>query len=181
MSRIGKKPVAVPKGVTVTIDGSTVTVKGPKGTLTRTFDPRIKISLIEDQIIVERTSEEKEVRALHGTTRALIQNMVTGVSEGFSVTLKIRGVGYRAELKGKDLQMSLGFSHPVVIQSIEGIQFQVPSADTVVVSGIDKQLVTQVAANIRRYRIPDAYKGKGIWYEGEQRPLKPGKAVGKGK
>jgi len=110
--------------VTVTIDGSTVTVKGPKGTLTRTFDPRIKISLIEDQIIVERTSEEKEVRALHGTTRALIQNMVTGVSEGFSVTLKIRGVGYRAELKGKDLQMSLGSRIPWLSRALKVYSFK---------------------------------------------------------
>jgi large subunit ribosomal protein L6 len=156
-------------------------VKGPKGTLTQNVDPRIKVSVVDGQVIAERTSEDKEVKALHGTTRALIQNMVTGVSNGFSVTLKIKGIGYRAELKGKDLQLSLGFSHPVIFQSMDGIQYQVPSPDTVVVTGADKHLVTQIAANIRAYRVPDPYKGKGIWYDGEQRTLKPGKAVGKGK
>jgi large subunit ribosomal protein L6 len=181
VSRIGRKPIVVPQGVNVTIEDNTVTVQGPKGTLAQTFDPRLKISLSDGQIIVERTSEEKDVKSLHGTTRALIQNMVTGVSNGFAVTLKIKGVGYRAELKGKDLQLSLGFSHPVLFQSLDGIAYQVPSPDTVVITGTDKHLVTQVAANIRAYRIPDPYKGKGIWYEGEQRTLKPGKAVGKGK
>ncbi|NPV88872.1 50S ribosomal protein L6 [Coprothermobacteraceae bacterium] len=181
MSRIGRKPVSIPKGVEVTIEGNTVTVKGPKGQLTRSFDPRLEIVIEDGQVLVKRTSEEKEVRALHGTTRALLQNMITGVSEGFSVVLKIKGIGYRAEMKGNDLQMSLGYSHPVFVKAPEGVKFAVPAADTVVVSGIDKEVVTQTAANIRRWREPDAYKGKGIWYEGEQRTLKPGKAVGKGK
>ncbi len=180
MSRIGKMPVPIPKGVEVKVEpDNTVIVKGPKGELRRKFDPRIIIKVDGDKVVVERTSDEKQVKALHGTTRALINNMVIGVSKGYQIKLLIKGVGYRADLKGNKLVMRLGLSHDVEIEPPEGITFEVPQPDQIIVKGIDKELVGQTAANIRRWRIPDPYKGKGIWYEGEHRVLRPGKTVGK--
>ncbi len=178
MSRIGKMPIEVPSGVEVRIEGTTVTVKGPKGELTETFHEDMKISMQDGSIVVERPSDERDHRSLHGLTRSLLANMVTGVSEGFSKTLEIVGVGYRAMLKGKDLEMQLGFSHPVLVKAEEGITFEVPSADKVIVHGIDKQRVGQVAAEIRAWRPPEPYKGKGVRYKDEHVRRKVGKTAG---
>ncbi|MGI6152293.1 MAG: 50S ribosomal protein L6 [Christensenellaceae bacterium] len=175
MSRIGKLPIAVPAGVDVKIDGSNVAVKGKNGELKESFDSRINIEQQGDTIIITRTSEQKEVRALHGLTRSLLQNMVTGVSEGFSKKLEIVGVGYRAQLQGKKLVLALGYSHPVEMEAPEGITFEVPDQNTILVKGYNKQVVGQVAANIRKYRKPEPYKGKGIKYEGEYIRRKVGK------
>ena len=180
MSRIGKKPVAVPAGVDVKIDGSTVTVKGPKGTLTNTFNPEIIIKQEGAEIIVERPSEDKMHKSLHGLTRTLIHNMVEGVTNGFSKSLEIEGVGYRAAKQGKNLVMNLGYSHQVIVPEIDGITIDVPNATSIVVNGIDKQIVGQFAAEIREKRPPEPYKGKGIRYAGERIIRKEGKA-GKGK
>ncbi len=180
MSRIGKKPVAVPAGVDVKIDGSTVTVKGPKGTLTNTFNPDIIIKQEGAEIIVDRPSENKLHKSLHGLTRTLINNMVEGVTNGFSKSLEIEGVGYRAAKQGKNLVMNLGYSHQVIIPEIDGITIDVPNATSIVVNGIDKQVVGQFAAEIREKRPPEPYKGKGIRYTGERIIRKEGKA-GKGK
>lgn len=180
MSRIGKKPVAVPAGVDVKIDGSTVTVKGPKGTLTSTFNPEIIIKQEGAEIIVERPSEDKMHKSLHGLTRTLIHNMVEGVTNGFSKSLEIEGVGYRAAKQGKNLVMNLGYSHQVIVPEIDGITIDVPNATSIVVNGIDKQVVGQFAAEIREKRPPEPYKGKGIRYAGERIIRKEGKA-GKGK
>lgn len=180
MSRIGKKPVAVPAGVDVKIDGSTVTVKGPKGTLTNTFNPEIIIKQEGAEIIVERPSEDKMHKSLHGLTRTLIHNMVEGVTSGFSKSLEIEGVGYRAAKQGKNLVMNLGYSHQVIVPEIDGITIDVPNATSIVVNGIDKQAVGQFAAEIREKRPPEPYKGKGIRYAGERIIRKEGKA-GKGK
>lgn len=180
MSRIGKKPVAVPAGVEVKIDGSTVTVKGPKGTLTNTFNPEIIIKQEGAEIIVERPSEDKMHKSLHGLTRTLIHNMVEGVTNGFSKSLEIEGVGYRAAKQGKNLVMNLGYSHQVIVPEIDGITIDVPNATSIVVNGIDKQAVGQFAAEIREKRPPEPYKGKGIRYAGERIIRKEGKA-GKGK
>lgn len=180
MSRIGKKPVAVPAGVEVKIDGSTVTVKGPKGTLTNTFNPEIIIKQEGAEIIVDRPSEDKLHKSLHGLTRTLINNMVEGVTNGFSKSLEIEGVGYRAAKQGKNLVMNLGYSHQVIIPEIDGITIDVPNATSIVVNGIDKQVVGQFAAEIREKRPPEPYKGKGIRYAGERIIRKEGKA-GKGK
>lgn len=180
MSRIGKKPVAVPAGVEVKIDGSTVTVKGPKGTLTNTFNPEIIIKQEGAEIIVDRPSEDKMHKSLHGLTRTLINNMVEGVTNGFSKSLEIEGVGYRAAKQGKNLVMNLGYSHQVIIPEIDGITIDVPNATSIVVNGIDKQVVGQFAAEIREKRPPEPYKGKGIRYAGERIIRKEGKA-GKGK
>lgn len=180
MSRIGKKPVAVPAGVDVKIDGSTVTVKGPKGTLTNTFNPEIIIKQEGAEIIVERPSEDKMHKSLHGLTRTLIHNMVEGVTNGFSKSLEIEGVGYRAAKQGKNLVMNLGYSHQVIVPEIDGITIDVPNATSIVVNGIDKQAVGQFAAEIREKRPPEPYKGKGIRYAGERIIRKEGKA-GKGK
>ncbi len=180
MSRIGKKPVAVPAGVDVKIDGSTVTVKGPKGTLTNTFNPDIIIKQEGAEIIVDRPSENKLHKSLHGLTRTLINNMVEGVTNGFSKSLEIEGVGYRAAKQGKNLVMNLGYSHQVIIPEIDGITIDVPNATSIVVNGIDKQVVGQFAAEIREKRPPEPYKGKGISYAGERIIRKEGKA-GKGK
>jgi large subunit ribosomal protein L6 len=177
VSRIGKEPVPIPSGVDVTVDGSSVTVKGPKGELTQTFTDEVAIKVEDDTVVVERFGDEREQRALHGLTRSLISNMVTGVSEGFSKNLEIHGVGYRAALKGKDLEMQLGFSHPVLVKAAEGITFEVPSPDKVIVNGIDKQQVGQVAAEIRDWRRPEPYKGKGVRYEGEYVRRKVGKTI----
>ncbi|MCM1022847.1 MAG: 50S ribosomal protein L6 [Prevotella sp.] len=180
MSRIGKKPIAVPAGVDVKIDGSTVTVKGPKGTLTNTFNPEIIIKQEGAEIIVERPSEDKMHKSLHGLTRTLINNMVEGVTNGFKKSLEIEGVGYRAAKQGKNLVMNLGYSHQVIVPEIDGITIDVPNATSIVVNGIDKQTVGQFAAEIREKRPPEPYKGKGIRYAGERIIRKEGKA-GKGK
>lgn len=178
MSRIGKLPVPVPAGVEVKIDGNTVTVKGPKGELTQTFNENMAISLGEDgSIVVERPNDERQNRAMHGLTRSLINNMVIGVSEGYSKTLELVGVGYRAALKGGKLEMTLGFSHPVVVDAVEGITFECPEPTTIIISGINKQLVGQVAADVRAFRKPEPYKGKGIRYQGEHIRRKEGKAA----
>lgn len=177
MSRIGKMPVTVPAGVEVTIDGTTVTAKGPKGELTRSFPEIMTIKQEGDTIIVERPDDTRAAKSFHGLTRTLISNMVEGVSKGFSKKLELVGVGYRAALKGTDLELQLGFSHPVVIAAPENIKFEVPSQTEIIVSGPSKEEVGQVAANIRKWRKPEPYKGKGIRYEGEKVRRKLGKAA----
>ncbi len=176
MSRIGKMPIALPSGVEVKIDGTTVTVKGKKGELTRTFQPTMIIKQEGEEILITPADEERQTNAYWGLTRSLLHNMVEGVSEGFSKKLELVGVGYRAALKGKDLEMQLGFSHPVLVQAPEGITFEVPSQNEIIVSGISKEKVGQVAADIRKWRKPEPYKGKGIRYEGEYVRRKAGKA-----
>ena len=176
MSRIGKMPIAVPAGVEVTIDGATVTVKGPKGELTRSFAEMLTISLNDVVLTVERPDDSREAKSLHGLTRTLLHNMVEGVSTGFSKKLQLVGVGYRAAKKGNDLEMQLGFSHPVLIECPKNISFECPSQTEIIVSGISKEQVGQVAANIRKWRKPEPYKGKGIRYEGENVRRKAGKA-----
>jgi large subunit ribosomal protein L6 len=179
MSRIGRKPINIPANVTVNIDGSVVTVKGPKGTLTKEFNKNMKISVEDNQVIVTRPDDEKENKALHGLTRTLVQNMVDGVTEGFKKELDVLGVGFRVQKKGKDLVMNLGFSHQVIVPEIEGITIECPSANKIVISGADKQMVGQFAAEVREKRPPEPYKGKGIRYTGEYVRHKEGKA-GKG-
>mgnify|MGYP001602707216 CR=1 FL=1 len=177
MSRIGKQPVSIPKGVQVNITGATVSVKGPKGELQRAFSSQITIEMKDGQLVVTRPSDAKTIRALHGTTRALLRNMVVGVSEGFTKSLQIEGVGYRAELKGKQLVMALGYSHPVEVDPPAGISFAVDEKTKIVtVSGIDKELVGQVTSDIRNWRPPEPYKGKGLRYVGERVRRKAGKA-----
>ena len=181
MSRIGKKPIAVPAGVEVNIEGSTVTVKGAKATLVNTFSPIMKISKNDDgSIVVERPDDEKVSRSLHGLTRTLINNMIEGVTNGYKKELEVNGVGYRAQKTGKDLVMNLGFSHQVIIHEIDGITIDVPQPNKIIVSGADKQKVGQFAAEIREKRPPEPYKGKGIKYVDEVIIRKEGKA-GKGK
>ncbi|MEG0301857.1 MAG: 50S ribosomal protein L6 [Gordonibacter sp.] len=177
MSRIGKQPITVPAGVDVTIDGTTVTVKGPKGELTRSFPEIMIIKREGDDILVERPDDTREAKAYHGLVRTLIANMVEGTSTGFKKKLQLVGVGYRAALKGSDLEMQLGFSHPVLVEAPESITFEVPSQTEIIVSGPSKEQVGQVAANIRKWRKPEPYKGKGIRYEGEQVRRKLGKAA----
>ena len=177
MSRIGKMPVAIPSGVEVTIDGHTVTVKGGKGELTRTFQDIISIKVEDGNVIVERPNDSREAKSLHGLTRTLIHNMIVGVSEGYSKKLELVGVGYRAALKGSDLELQLGYSHPVIVAAPENISFEVPSQTEIIVKGISKEQVGQVAANIRAWRKPEPYKGKGIRYEGEYVRRKLGKAA----
>lgn len=176
MSRIGKMPVPVPAGVDVTIDGSTVTVKGPKGELTRSFQPMITVTREGDELIVTRPDDSREAKSFHGLTRALLHNMVVGVSEGFSKKLQLVGVGYRAALKGSDLEMQLGYSHPILVKAPENITFEVPSQTEIIVSGPSKEKVGQIAADIRKWRKPEPYKGKGIRYENEHVRRKVGKA-----
>ncbi len=177
MSRVGRLPIEVPAGVEIKIDGSYVHVKGPKGELEWTFSPDIMIKKEDGMIVVERPSDQPTHRALHGTTRAVINNMVVGVSQGFDRILEIEGVGYRAELDGKNLVLNVGYSHPVVMEPPEGISFDVDMrARQIKVSGYDKQVVGQVAADIRKVRPPEPYKGKGIRYQGEYVRRKPGKA-----
>lgn len=175
MSRVGKKPITIPNGVEVTIDGNTVTVKGPKGTLTRQIHPDMTVKKEDNVLKVERPSDDRIHRALHGTTRSIIANMVEGVSNGFSKTLELVGVGYRAQKKGKTVVLSVGYSHPVEVQEPEGIELEVPSATQIVVKGIDKEKVGAVAANIRAVREPEPYKGKGIKYSDERIRRKEGK------
>ena len=176
MSRIGRMPVSVPSGVTVTIDGREVTVTGPKGTLQHNVAAPIDVSQSDGVLTVTRPNDEGQVRALHGLSRTLIANMITGVTEGYSKTLEIVGVGYRVQARGKDLEFSLGFSHPVTVAPPDGISFQVEAPTRFVVEGIDKQQVGETAANIRKLRKPDPYKGKGVRYQGEQVRRKVGKA-----
>ena len=179
MSRIGKKPIPVPGDVTVTIDGSTVTVKGPKGELSRTFRPEMQIRQEDGELVVERGSDAKEQRAFHGLTRALLANMVTGVTQGYRRTLDIVGVGYRAEKKGDTLVLSVGYSHQVQYPEPAGISITAPAPTSIVIEGIDKQKVGQVAAELRSVRPPEPYKGKGIRYTGENVRRKAGKAGAK--
>ncbi|GAB3211584.1 50S ribosomal protein L6 [Marinactinospora thermotolerans] len=176
MSRIGRLPISVPKGVEVTIDGQDVKVKGPKGELKHTVAAPITVSQEDGQIKVARPDDKPENRSLHGLTRALIANLIEGVSKGYSKTLEIHGVGYRVQAKGSNLEFSLGYSHPVVVEPPEGISFRVEKPTLLHVDGIDKQLVGQVAANIRSLRKPDPYKAKGVRYQGEYIRRKAGKA-----
>ena len=175
MSRIGRKPIAVPDAVTVEVAPGRVAVKGPKGELDQVLSPEMKVEQADGTLTVERPTNRGEHRALHGLTRSLIANMVEGVTDGFEKRLEIQGVGYRAQLKGKNLELALGYSHPVAIEAPEGIEFEVPQPTEVVVRGIDKQLVGQVAADIRKRRPPEPYKGKGIRYRGEHVMRKVGK------
>ena len=175
MSRIGRLPIPVPSGVEVTLDGQDVTVKGPKGTLSLTVSAPITLVREDGVLVVQRPDDQRESRSLHGLTRSLLANMVIGVTDGYSKAMEIRGVGYRVAAKGSDLEFALGYSHPVPVAAPDGITFSVQSPTKFVVSGIDKQKVGEVAANIRKLRKPDPYKGKGVRYEGEQIKLKVGK------
>ncbi|MCL2883247.1 MAG: 50S ribosomal protein L6 [Coriobacteriia bacterium] len=178
MSRIGKLPIPIPAGVEVSIQGSVVKAKGPKGELSQEIKPMISARLEDAVLLIERADDSREARAYHGLYRTLINNMVVGVSEGFSKSLEIIGVGYRAALKGSDLELQLGYSHPVLVKAEDGISFEVPAQTQIIVRGIDKQKVGQVAADIRKWRKPEPYKGKGIRYSGEYVRRKLGKAAG---
>ncbi|MGG5463066.1 50S ribosomal protein L6 [Clostridium sp. B9] len=176
MSRVGKMPIAIPAGVTITVTPeNVVTVKGPKGELVKAMHKDINIAVEDAQVVVTRPSDVKEHRALHGLTRALLNNMVVGVSQGFSKTLELNGVGYRAQLQGKKLVMNLGYSHPVEVEAVEGVDFKLDGTTKVIVEGIDKEKVGAVAANIRAWRKPEPYKGKGIKYSDEVIRRKEGK------
>jgi len=177
MSRIGRQPITIPSGVEVGVDGSRVSVKGPRGTLEQTFHADMRIVMEDGTVRVERPTDERLHRSLHGLTRTLLANMVEGVTNGFAKRLEIVGVGYRAALKGSDLELQVGYSHPVTFRPPDGIEFEVPAANRVTVRGIDKQLVGEVAAEIRKIRKPEPYKGKGIRYEGEYVRKKAGKAA----
>ena len=181
MSRIGRMPVTIPAGVTVTVNGNVITVKGPKGELTQAMHPDMKLSVEDNMVHVARPSEDKLHKSLHGLTRTLVQNMVIGVIEGYKKELEINGVGYRAAKQGKQLQMNLGFSHPVNVDEIPGITIEVPAPNKIVITGIDKQKVGQFAAEVREKRPPEPYKGKGIKYVDEVIRRKEGKAGGKKK
>ena len=176
MSRVGKKPIVLPAGVEVKIDGSTVMVKGPKGELSQSFNEDMAIERQQESLLVSRPSDSKEHRSLHGLTRALLANMVEGVSKGFERYLDIVGVGYRAEASGDKLVIRIGFSHPVTVTPLPGVALSTEGASRIKVSGINKEMVGEMAAEIRAIRPPDAYKGKGIRYAGERVHLKPGKA-----
>jgi large subunit ribosomal protein L6 len=176
MSRIGKAPVEIPGGVNAEISGRSVKVTGPKGELTVPVGRGVEVRQENGSLVLERASDAPEHKAMHGLTRSLIQNAVTGVTEGFSKTLQIAGVGYRAALQGRDVNLQVGYSHPVLVQPREGVEFEVPNATTIVVRGIDKQQVGQMAAEIRKVRPPEPYKGKGIRYSDEQIRRKVGKA-----
>jgi len=175
MSRIGKAPIAIPSGVDVTISGQHVTVKGPKGTLSRVIPGEIVVRKEDTTLFVERPNDERQNRSLHGLSRTLVSNMVIGVTDGFTKELEIVGVGYRAEAQGANLRLALGFSHPVNVPAPDGITFEIPVQTRVIVKGIDKELVGQVAANIRSIRKPEPYKGKGVRYAGERILRKAGK------
>src|SRR5207249_2651174 len=177
MSRIGKQPIAIPKGVEVSVDGARVAVKGPRGSLEQAFHRDMRIVQEDGTLRVERPSDERLHRSLHGLTRTLVANMVEGVTNGFEKRLEIVGVGYRAALRGSDLELQVGYSHPVTFRPPQGIEFEVPAQNRVTVRGIDKQLVGEVAAEIRKIRKPEPYKGKGIRYEGEYVRKKAGKAA----
>ncbi|MEA3319857.1 MAG: 50S ribosomal protein L6 [Bacillota bacterium] len=177
MSRVGKKPIEIPTGVTITNDNNTVTVKGPKGELTRTFSQEMAITVEENVLTVVRPSDSKEHRTIHGTTRALLNNMVQGVTTGFERGLELIGVGYRASKQGNKLVLNVGYSHPVEITPEQGIEVEVPANTKIVIKGIDKERVGALAANIRDVRPPEPYKGKGIRYEGEQVRRKEGKTA----
>ena len=181
MSRIGRKPIPVPAGVDVKIADGTVTVKGPKGTLSQKVHPSMSVALESGEILVSRPNDEKENRALHGLTRTLIANMVEGVTNGFSKELEVNGVGYRVQKQGKDLVMTLGYSHQVIVSEIPGITIEAPTPNKIVISGPDKQLVGQFSAEVREKRPPEPYKGKGIKYATEVIRRKEGKTGGKGK
>jgi large subunit ribosomal protein L6 len=176
MSRIGRQPIPVPSGVDVNIDGRKITVKGPKGELSHTVPEPIEIGLDDGELTVTRPNDQNTVRALHGLTRALLNNMIVGVTEGYRKTLEIVGVGYRVQAKGGNLEFSLGYSHPILVEAPDGITFNVERPTVFSVEGIDKQKVGEVAANIRKLRRPDPYKGKGVRYQGEQIRRKVGKA-----
>ena len=179
MSRVGRKPIVIPAGVSVKIEGPVVTVTGPKGTLTKTFQPQIGVNVEGNEIIVTRPNDEKVNKQLHGTTRALLQGMVEGVSKGFEIGLEIKGIGYRATMEGNTLVLGVGYSHPVKVTPVEGVKVETKSATEILVSGIDKQAVGQVAAVIRSVREPEPYLGKGIAYKGERIRRKEGKKAGK--
>jgi large subunit ribosomal protein L6 len=179
LSRIGRKPISLPKGVEINIDGNTVTVKGPKGQLVREVSARITVVKEEDQLMVLRPDDSRQFRALHGLNRALLANMVEGVTNGFQRKLELVGVGYRAQMQGKKLVINIGFSHPVEVEPLEGIEFEVPAVTKITVKGIDKQLVGNTAAHIRAIRKPEPYKGKGIKYDNEVVRRKAGKAGAK--
>ena len=175
MSRVGKEPIAIPNGVEAKIDGQAVEVKGPKGTLNLELPEPITASVEDNQIVVSRPDDHRTNRALHGLSRSLVNNLVVGVTEGYKINMEIFGVGYRVQQKGKDLEFSLGYSHPILIEAPEGVSFAVDGNTKFSIEGIDKQQVGQIAANIRRLRKDDPYKGKGIRYEGEQVRRKVGK------
>ena len=177
MSRIGRAPINVPAGVTVTVDAANavVTVKGPKGTLNLNYNSRMNVVCENNVITVTRPSDEKEDRALHGLTRTLINNMVVGVTQGYQKKLEVNGVGYRVAMQGKALNLTLGYSHPVIVEAPEGITFETPDANTIIIKGINKQVVGETAAFVRSRRAPEPYKGKGIKYEGEKIRRKSGK------
>jgi len=177
VSRVGRKPIAITRGVKVQHAGGTITVAGPKGELHASVHPQIGVEVKDQQVLVSRSTDQKAHRALHGLWRALIQNMITGVTDGYLRKLELVGVGYRAELKGKKLQLLLGYSHPILFQPPDGIKIEAPTQTNVTISGIDKALVGQVAAKIRSFRPPEPYKGKGIRYEGEYVRRKAGKAA----
>jgi large subunit ribosomal protein L6 len=179
LSRIGKKPIEIPKGVTITKSGNVVKVKGPKGELETQFHSKMSVDVKENEILVTRPDDHKENKALHGLTRALIQNMVQGVVNPYTKTLDIVGVGYKAELKGKNLLLNIGYSHPIYFMPPDGVTLQTPAPTQIIITGIDKQMVGLVAAKIRSIRKPEPYKGKGIKYSNEQIQRKAGKTAGK--
>ncbi len=181
MSRIGRKPIAIPAGVEVKVEGDVVTVKGPKGTLSQKYNTAMSVEVAGNEVLVTRPNDEKENRSLHGLTRTLIANMVIGVTDGFKKELEVNGVGYRVQKQGKDLVMNLGYSHQVIVSEIPGITIEAPGPNQIVISGMDKQLVGQFAAEVREKRPPEPYKGKGIKYTTEHIRRKEGKAGGKGK
>lgn len=179
MSRVGNKVINLPEGVNVNVNGTTVTVTGPKGTLTREFAKVITVNVDDRVVTVTRANDEKHTKQLHGTTRALLNGMVEGVSQGFTKKLEIKGIGYRAQLQGNNIVLNIGYSHPVTIEGVEGVKFEVPSQTEINISGIDKQKVGQMAAVIRSVREPEPYGGKGIMYKGERVRRKVGKKAGK--
>ena len=181
MSRIGRKPITLPAGVEFKVEGNVVTVKGPKGTLTQKINPIISVEQQGNEVLVTRPNDEKEARSLHGLTRTLIHNMVVGVTEGFKKELEVNGVGYRVQKQGSNLVMNLGYSHQVIVSEIPGITIEAPGPNQIIISGADKQLVGQFAAEVREKRPPEPYKGKGIKYADEHIRRKEGKAGGKGK
>ena len=178
MSRVGKKPVSIPKGVSVTSSGNVIKIKGPKGELERSIHPKMKIQVAENEVSVLRPDDTKTNKSLHGLTRSLIQNMMTGVSESYKKTLEIVGVGYKAEMKGNNLLLSIGYSHPIYFVPPDQIKIETPTATQIIISGIDKELVGLVAAKIRSFRKPEPYKGKGLKYSDEHIIRKAGKTAG---